>query len=154
MDRSLIGEALKDAGMTYAELGTALGISMGTVNAKMSGRSRFTFAQAEHLRREYGAKGEALVEASEMMFRAFSSGNAEERRKVTAKGRAGLLEDDGVEVDYWPNADGTVTHYEDGEPGLFTIDEWKARYGEPGMAADQHGRVMGYFTTEPDYCED
>jgi transcriptional regulator with XRE-family HTH domain len=154
MDKSLIGEALENTGMTYADLGTALGISMGTVNSKMSGRSRFTYAQAEHLRREYGREGAALVEASEMMFRAIQSGSAEERRKVTAKGRAQLLEDDGVEVDYWPNADGTVTHYEDGEPGEWTIDEWKARFGMPGMAADQHGRMMGYFTTEPDYCED
>ena len=36
---------------------------------------------------------------------------------------------------------------------LYTIEEWKAKFGEPGLAQDQSGRVMGYFTTEPEFCE-
>jgi hypothetical protein len=41
---------------------------------------------------------------------------------------------------------------DDGE--WYTIDEWKRRFGEPGLAVDANGRMMGYFATEPDYCEE
>lgn len=34
------------------------------------------------------------------------------------------------------------------------IDEWKRLYGEPGPLTDQHGRIWGYFPTEPCFCED
>lgn len=36
---------------------------------------------------------------------------------------------------------------------LYTIEEWKAKFGEPGLATDVHGRMMGFFPTEPDFCE-
>ena len=35
----------------------------------------------------------------------------------------------------------------------YTIDEWKRLFGEPGSGADIHGRMNGYFPTEPEYCE-
>jgi len=35
-----------------------------------------------------------------------------------------------------------------------TIDEWKRLYGEPGPLTDQHGRIWGYYPTEPCFCED
>jgi hypothetical protein len=42
---------------------------------------------------------------------------------------------------------------------LYTIEEWKAKFGQPGggVTHDQHGRAYGigsaYFPTEPDFCE-
>ena len=44
----------------------------------------------------------------------------------------------------------------DGEYQLISIDEWKRLYGTPGdgTGLDVNGRVLGYFTTEPDFCED
>ena len=35
------------------------------------------------------------------------------------------------------------------------IEEWKAKYGEPGGGSpDQNGRIWGFFPTEPCFCED
>lgn len=34
-----------------------------------------------------------------------------------------------------------------------TIEEWKEQYGEPKMACDIFGRILGTFPTEPDFCE-
>lgn len=47
-------------------------------------------------------------------------------------------------------------HDADGEYELVTIDEWKKRYGTPGdgTGLDINGRILGYFATEPDFCED
>lgn len=41
-----------------------------------------------------------------------------------------------------------------GDIVYLTIDEWKKLYGQPGSGADINGRINGYLTTEPDYCED
>jgi len=153
--RSIAGEALLRIGLTYRELQDLLGVHIGTVNAKMNGRSRFTKTQRDTLYKKYGEDGQALVDAVEAMFRAYVSGTQEERRKLSAAGRAEAAASntrDGANI--WPLADGSVLITEDGDPELLTIDEWKARYGEPGLASDRHGRMMGYFTTEPDYCED
>jgi hypothetical protein len=153
--RSVAGEVTDRIGITYRDLGNLLGVSMGTVNSKMAGRSRFTATQCGILLAEYGDDGQALIDAVDQLVRAIQSNSREERMKVQAAGRAPVpLAEDGVlRPNVWPRADGTVIITEDGEPGELTIDEWKARWGEPGLAADRHGRMMGYFATEPEYCE-
>jgi hypothetical protein len=35
----------------------------------------------------------------------------------------------------------------DGE--LYTIEEWRRRFGAPGSSQGQHGRVEGYYPSEP-----
>ena len=154
-----LGKALEACGLTYPELATALGISIGTVNSKMTGRSRFTAAQARHLEREYGAEGVALVAEVERAFRIFRQG--ETQAEMDARRRESiqlvLVEDRVVEPDIMLRDDGRVDYFEPDDPNdteLYTIDEWKARFGEPGMASDRHGRMLGYFSTDPDYCEE
>jgi hypothetical protein len=43
-----------------------------------------------------------------------------------------------------------------GDVVLIPIEEWKALYGLPGngTGVDQHGRINGFFPTEPCFCED
>ena len=156
---SRAGRALEACGMNYADLATTLGISIGTVNNKMLGRSRFTAEQARHLQREYGAEGVALVDAVETAFRVFRQGETQaemdERRRETIQ--LVLVEDRVVEPDIMLRDDGRVDYFEPDDANdteLYTIDEWKARFGEPGMASDRHGRMLGYFSTDPDYCEE
>lgn len=156
---SRAGRALEACGMNYADLATTLGISIGTVNSKMHGRSRFTAEQARHLEREYGADGAALVDAVDTAFRIFRQGETQaemdERRRETIQ--LVLIEDRVVEPEIIMRDDGTVIYVEPDDPNdtaTYTIDEWKARFGEPGMASDRHGRMLGYFSTDPDYCEE
>lgn len=43
-----------------------------------------------------------------------------------------------------------------GDIVLIPISEWKELYGTPGncTGVDQHGRINGFFPTEPCFCED
>lgn len=156
--KTAAGRALEACGMNYADLATTLGISIGTVNNKMLGRSRFTAEQARHLEREYGADGVALVAEVVRAFRIFRQGETQvemdERRRETIQ--LVLVEDRVVEPDIITRDDGSVIYVEPDDPNdtaTYTIEDWKARFGEPGMASDRHGRMFGYFATEPDYCE-
>ena len=47
----------------------------------------------------------------------------------------------------------TLEPEEEDDGKSYTIEEWKARFGEPGPLTDVHGRVWEYFSTEPDFCE-
>ena len=45
---------------------------------------------------------------------------------------------------------------EDADPIVYyPISEWIEKYGRPGnpTGTDQHGRILGSFPTEPDFCE-
>ena len=54
-----------------------------------------------------------------------------------------------------PGMIGTDAVDDNGDIVYYPISEWIEKYGRPGnpTGTDQHGRVLGSFPTEPDFCE-
>ena len=89
--------------------------------------------QANQLRREFGPEADAFVDACNA-----AKVRVREPRKVKrepAKPRAWRVAPNPPDADW------------DGE--LYTIDEWKRLFGVPGSSQGQHGRVEGYYPSEP-----
>lgn len=89
--------------------------------------------QANQLRREFGPDADAFVDAC-------NAAKVRVREPRTVKREASKHRT-------WrpmpnpPDADW------DGE--LYTIEEWRRRFGAPGSSQGQHGRVEGYYPSEP-----
>ena len=89
--------------------------------------------QANQLRREFGADADAFVDACNA-----AKVRVREPRKVrreASKPRVWRAMPNPPDADW------------DGE--LYTIDEWRRRFGAPGSSQGQHGRVEGYYPSEP-----
>ena len=89
--------------------------------------------QANQLRREFGPEADAFVDAC-------NAAKVRVREPRTVKREAAKRQT-------WrplpnpPDADW------DGE--LYTIEEWRLRFGAPGSSQGRHGRVEGYYPSEP-----
>ena len=89
--------------------------------------------QASQLRRELGADADAFVEACNA-----AKVSVREPRTVkreASKPRAWRQMPNPPDADW------------DGE--LYTIAEWRRRFGAPGSSQGLHGRVEGYYPSEP-----
>jgi hypothetical protein len=143
---------LNAAGLTIPGFAELLGVSHGAARKFVHGERRINATHARCLVDTLGDDGAAIVDAMNARY-------AELRPKTPFK--AVLFDDDdyvtpSADWETWVRADGTVVYVEPDDPNdtaTYTIDEWKARFGEPGMASDRHGRMWGYFATDPDYCE-
>ena len=89
--------------------------------------------QANQLRREFGPDADAFVDACNA-----AKVRVREPRKVKREASKPCV---WRPVPSPPDADW------DGE--TFTIEEWRRRYGAPGSSQGQHGRVEGYYPSEP-----
>jgi plasmid maintenance system antidote protein VapI len=89
--------------------------------------------QANQLRREFGPDADAFVDACNA-----AKVRVREPRKVrreASKPRVWRAMPNPPEADW------------DGE--TYTIAEWRRRFGAPGSSQGQHGRVEGYYPSEP-----
>ena len=89
--------------------------------------------QANQLRREFGPEAEAFVDACNA-----AKVRVREPRTVKrepAKPRAWRPMPNPPDADW------------DGE--LYTVEEWKRLFGVPGSSQGRHGRVEGYYPSEP-----
>ena len=89
--------------------------------------------QASQLRREFGPDADAFVEAC-------NAAKVRVREPRTVKREASKSR-------VWRAAANQADADWDGE--TYTIDEWRRRFGAPGSSQGQHGRVEGYYPSEP-----
>ncbi len=89
--------------------------------------------QANQLRREFGPDADAFVDAC-------NAAKVRVREPRTVKREASNPQT-------WRAAASPPEADWDGE--LYTIAEWRRRYGVPGSSQGQHGRVEGYYPSEP-----
>jgi hypothetical protein len=138
-------------GLTIQDLARILETSHGGANKFVAGERRINATHKRCLIVELGEVGEQVADLLEERYAAMRPEKVE---------RLVLFDDTPTplaECDYYMRSDGRVVYMEPDDPTapieLYTIGEWKKRFGEPGMASDQHGRMMGFFATEPDFCE-
>lgn len=89
--------------------------------------------QANQLRREFGPDADAFVDACNA-----AKVRVREPRKVRREASKARV---------WRAAANQADADWDGE--LYTIAEWRRRFGAPGSSQGQHGRVEGYYPSEP-----
>ena len=89
--------------------------------------------QANQLRREFGPDADAFVDAC-------NAAKVRVREPRTVK-REPAKRETWRPLPNPPDADW------DGE--TYTIAEWRRRFGAPGSSQGQHGRVEGYYPSEP-----
>ena len=121
-----------DNAWTPAQVGRVLGCGELQVTKYLTGYRRLSATQSSYLRREFGAPAEALIDACNA---AWVRQNEPElvRRDVPKVVRtlAPRPADD------------------DWDGSLYTILEWRRRFGAPGSSQGQHGRVEGFYPSEP-----
>jgi hypothetical protein len=123
---------VNEMGVSNEQLGIVLRCQYGQVHKYLGGHRRLGPGQQTALVSEYGDAAHRLIEAC---AQAFAITNAERPFRLATSNE--------VTRDYAAER----RSEDDGE--RITIDEWKARYGEPGSGADTHGRIGGVFASEP-----
>lgn len=144
--------ALRAVGLSIPQFADLIGVSRGAARKIVDGERRINATHAQCLVDTFGDDGQAIVDATQTRYR-------ERRPRHDFKPVLFDMDDYAVapvEYESWVRCDGTVVWMLPDDPNdteTYTITEWKSRFGQPGAAADRHGRMFGYFTTEPDYCE-
>ena len=142
---------IHEAGLTIADLARILEASHGGCRKYIDGERRISATHVRCLVAELGDTGQEIADALEARYWSLRPDKVE-RLVLFDDGAATPIE----ECDYFIRDDGRVVYVEPDDPNdtaTYTIEEWKARFGEPGMASDRHGRMLGFFSTDPDYCE-
>jgi hypothetical protein len=117
---------------TPAQVGRVLGCGELQVTKYLTGYRRLSAIQSSYLRREFGPSAEQLIDACNAAFVRQDTPSIVKREgpKVLASGAANAPDSD------WDGA-------------LYTISEWRRRFGVPGSSQGQHGRVEGFYPSEP-----
>lgn len=117
---------------TPAQVGRVLGCGELQVTKYLTGYRRLSAIQSSYLRREFGAPAEALIDACNA---AWIRQNEPEVVRRDAPKVVRILASRAPDDD-WDGA-------------RYTISEWRRRFGVPGSSQGQHGRVEGFYPSEP-----
>ena len=129
---------LDEQGIRKGRLADTLGVSTVALSKYICGARRLNADQRHAIEAEHVLVARSLIAAFDAARKDWESA-----KPIRAKRGEAVPMNERV-VDIVEPDDGV----------WYTIDEWKARFGEPGSGADVHGRMNGYFSTEPDYCEE
>lgn len=133
-----VSEFLEARGISKARLADVCGVGPVQLSKYVCGARRLNAEQRAAIEVEFGADGAEMIVVFDEARRVWESSQP---IRGARKPPVPMVE---REVDP-PEPDDGV---------WYTIEEWKAKFGEPGHLVDVHGRVWGYFSTEPDFCEE
>lgn len=132
---------LEERGIKKTRLADTFGVGRTQLSKYVCGARRLTSQQRRSIMIEWPKDALELLDLFDAARKGWESHQplrvSRPAPKVTAEEKTLEPEDD-----------------DDDDGESYTIEEWKARFGEPGPLTDVHGRVWGYFSTEPDFCEE
>jgi plasmid maintenance system antidote protein VapI len=122
--------------LTHDRVARAIGCARPQLTKYLNGVRPISSMMRTKLEREFGTDGVTLINLCSEAHRAKDEGTRANAgiKKQTAKRTR------------------TKNHLPQPYDGpWFTISEWRAKFGEPGCSSrsDPHGRVEGFFPTEP-----
>jgi hypothetical protein len=130
---------LEERGIKKTRLADTCGVGPVQLSKYVCGARRLTGEQRRSIMVEWPKDAEELIVLFDLARRGWQD---QQPLRFSRPAARVALEESTREPEAEPD---------DGES--YTIEEWKERFGEPGLFADVHGRVWGYFATDPDFCE-
>jgi hypothetical protein len=140
-ERGVVTMLLEERGIRKVALADVCGVGPQQLSKYVCGARRLNAEQRRAIEAEYAMVAAEVIGAFDAARASWESGCPVGKSRPVAPMDERVVE---------------IAEPDDGE--WYTIDEWKARFGEPGGAHDASGRAIGcgraYFATEPDYCEE
>ena len=133
-----------DRGIDPDEMASLVGCGRDKLSRYMTGERRITAGARHRVIARFGPSIQILITAIDQARVDMEDRNPWDRELGRRRRR---IDDDRREAREPPLVS---THVFDDELDecTYTIDEWRARFGAPGLHADVHGRQFGAYTTE------
>ncbi|MSO48187.1 MAG: hypothetical protein EXQ67_08935 [Thermoleophilia bacterium] len=126
------------------EMATLVGCGRDKLSRYMVGERRITAGARHRVIARFGPSIQILIDAIDQARMDMEDRNPYDRDLGRRRRR---IDDERREAREPPLV--SVHVFDDDPDGeLFTIDEWRARFGEPGSHGDVHGRQLASYPTE------